>query len=67
MSYHNNKPVLRNLFKKLHHLNTCLAVKRPCGFIGKEDIRVIYKRSCNGNSLHLSAGKLTRALVDLLA
>ena len=55
VSYHYYKAVLRDLLYKLHYLNACLAVQSAGRLVGKQDIRVVDKRSCDGYALHLTA------------
>ena len=55
------------LFQDLHHLHARLAVERAGRLIGKQNVRVVDKRSRDGNALHLAAGHLVRLFVELVA
>ena len=64
---HDNKSVFCDLLKKVHDLDARLGIECARRLICKKDLRVIYKSSRNGNSLHLTARHLIRLLVSLLA
>ncbi len=65
MRDHDDKSVFGNFLEKLHNLNTCLGVECARRLVCKKNIRLVYKRSCDSNSLHLTARKLIRSLIYL--
>ena len=64
---HDDQTVFCDLFKKVHDLDARLGIECTRRLVCKKDLRVIYKSSRNGNSLHLTARHLIRLLVGLLA
>ena len=66
MCDHNDQTVFRYLSKKIHDLNTGVTVQCPGWLICKQDLRIIYQRSCNCDSLHLASRHLVRLLMKLL-
>ena len=67
VGHHDYKTVFRNLFQKIHDLNTGFRIQSAGGLIRQQNIRVIDQRSCNSHTLHLTAGHLVGALVQLVS
>ena len=67
MRYHDDETVFCGGFQQFHDLNTGFAVQGAGGFIGKYDFGVIYQCTGNGNTLHLSTGKLVGAFCEVLS
>ena len=55
MCDHDYEPVFCDIFEKLHHLDACVRVKGARRLIRKKDIRIVHKRSCYSDTLHLPA------------
>ena len=51
----------------VHNLNAGLGVKRARRFVGKDDFGVVHQGTCDGDALHLAAGKLVGLLVHVFA
>lgn len=64
---HHHKPVLGHPFQKLHDLDAGLAVQGAGGLISEEDVRVVDQGPGNGHPLHLPAGHLAGALMELVS
>ena len=67
MGNHNNQPILGYFLEYFHYLYTGFGIQCTCRLISQNYIRIIYKRSCNWNTLHLSAGHLAWFLVKLIS
>ena len=67
MGDHNYKLLTGDLLQYIHDLNACACIKSTRGLVSKEYFRIVYKSTCDSNSLHLSAGKLCGTLVKLVA
>ena len=67
MRDHDDETVFGDLFQYLHHLHARLAVERAGRLIGEQNVRVVDKRSRDGDALHLAAGHLVRLFVELVA
>ena len=65
MRHHYNKPGFCHFFQQFHYLNAGYAVQRAGRLIGKDNIRIVYKRPGYCDALHLSARKLIRLFVEL--
>ena len=63
---HNNKSLSRDLTDKLHYLHAGDRVKRARRLVGKKYLGLVYKRTCDSNSLALTARELIRTLVILV-
>ena len=57
--------LLHGLERVEYHL-TCCRVRLPCWLIGKNNRRVVYQRTSNGYTLHLTAGKLVGLMLVVL-
>ena len=64
---HDDEAVFRDLFQKLHDLNTRLAVQCAGRLVGQQDVRVVDEGARNGDTLHLAAGHLGGVFVQLVA
>lgn len=64
---HHHQPVLGHPFQKLHDLDAGLAVQGAGGLISEEDVRVVDQGPGNGHPLHLPAGHLAGALMELVS
>ncbi len=64
---HDDQPVLRHFFQKVHDLDGSFGVQGAGGLIRKDDVRVVDQGAGNGHALHLTAGQLVRPLVGLVA
>ena len=64
---HAHQPVTCHLLEQLHHLKAGLAVQCAGGLVCQQDIGVVHQRTGNGYPLHLPAGHLAGALVQLVA
>ena len=67
MRDHDNELILGYFLEYLHYLHARVRVERTRRLVGKQNVGVVYKRSCDGNSLHLAAGHLVRLLRELIA
>ena len=67
MSYHNYETVVSYFLEKLHYLNARVRIKRTRGLVCKENIGVVYQRTRDSDSLHLTARHLIGLLVKLIA
>ena len=67
MGDHYHQLACRYLLEYRHDLGTRLRVQSPCRLISKYDIRIVDQSSCDSNTLNLTAGHLSRQLVDLIA
>ena len=64
---HDNQTVFCDLFEEVHDLYARLCIERARRLVCKKDLGVVYKGSCNSDSLHLAAGHLVRLLMCLLS
>ena len=62
---HDHQPLPCDLFDQIHDLNAGFSIQRPRRLIRKQDLRIVHKRPCDRNPLHLPARKLVRLLVQL--
>ena len=67
VGHHNYQPVAGDLFENVHDLNAGLRIQSAGGFVRKDYLRVVYKRSGYGDTLHLSAGHLGGLFAQLIA
>ena len=67
MGHHDHQPVFCHFFAQIHDLDGCLAVQGSCRLVGQQDVRVVYKRPCDGHPLHLTSGHLVGLFVQLVA
>ena len=58
---------MRDLLQDVHDLDGGLGVERAGRLVGQQDLGVVDKGAGNGHALHLAAGHLVRALVELVA
>ena len=66
MGDHDDEAVFGHLFQKVHDLHRGLRVEGAGGLVGQDNVRVVDEGTGNGDTLHLSAGKLVRLLVGLV-
>ena len=66
MRDHDDQPVARDLFQKLHDLHAGLAVQRAGGLVREDDVGVVDESTRDGDALHLPAGHLAGSLFRLL-
>ena len=67
MCDHDDELVPGNLLEKLHDLYARRGVESAGGLVSKDNVGVVYKSSCDGDTLHLSAGELIRFFLKLIA
>ena len=66
MGDHNDQTVLCHFLQNLHNLHAGLRIQCAGRLVGKDDLRVIYQCTGNGNTLHLSTGKLAGTFAQLV-
>ena len=64
---HDHKPILGHRFQQLHYLHAGVTVQCAGWLICQQNIRVVYQRTGDGHTLHLTAGHLVGLLVQLIA
>ena len=64
---HDDELFMRDLLQDVHDLDGGLRVERAGRLVGQQDLGVVDKGAGNGHALHLAAGHLVRALVELVA
>ena len=67
MRDHDDKAVAGNIFEDVHDLHARLGVEGARGFVGEDDLRVVHDGARDGDALHLAAGHLRGALIQLIA
>ena len=67
MRYHDDQLILGDLLEQLHDLHAGHGIKCTRGLVGKQNIGIVDKRSCNRYALHLTARHLRGTLMQLIA
>ena len=64
---HDDQTIVGDLGEQVHDLNARFGIERAGGLVCQQDLGVVDKRAGDGDALHLTAGKLAGALVDVVA
>ena len=67
MRHHHHEAVFGDLFEQIHDLHGSVGIKRTGRLVGEHDVRIVHQCARNGHALLLTAGKLVRLFVDMLA
>ena len=65
--HHDDEAVAGHLGQQVHDLDARLGVQGARGLVCQHDLWVVHESAGDGDALHLAAGELSRALVDVLA
>ena len=63
---HDDEAVLRDLLEQVHDLHRRRRVKGARWLVGEHDLGVVYEGARDGDALHLAAGELRGAFVNVL-
>ena len=66
MRHHDDKLLFCHLAQNVHNLHAGLRVKCTGRLVGKQNIGVVYQRTRDGNTLHLTARHLCGTLLQLI-
>ena len=62
---HHDQTIACDLLEQIHDLETCLGIQRAGRLVRQKDIGIVYQRTGDRDTLHLTAGKLGGSLVDV--
>ena len=67
MRDHNNQTVARHVLEQVHDLHGRCGIQSAGRLVGQHNLGIVDQSTGDGHALHLSARKLARALVNVLA